>query len=383
VDQGLVCINLMRWLWSNHDQTRAGSRGYRPDRTACAAGLLERGFDVSIYHRGAHEPLDLPDVRHIHGDPHVREQIEEDLRGLEVDVVVAAYGRTRHLAEILAQRTGQFIAIGGPPRYRGFYVPDSTMAGLPLPVSENADLVWDIAADAPPPLRFAHQIVATEQAVFAAIPSASYFIYPSVYGPRSVIPLEWSIIRRVLDGRREVLLPDGGRTVHSRGAARNLAEFLLLAVDQPEVAAGEVFNCADDVQLSLRQWVRAVLGAMGAEVDLVAVPAEVAPAFQAIYLPYPLHLAEHCILDTTKARHLLGYADVITPRDAVAESVAWYPANPVDDASLPPAFVDRFDYGFEDPLIGAWRWAAASMLAGVLQPTPDEMRPTPGPKHED
>ena len=26
-------------------------------------GLLERGFDVTIFHRGTHEPPDLPDVR--------------------------------------------------------------------------------------------------------------------------------------------------------------------------------------------------------------------------------------------------------------------------------------------------------------------------------
>ena len=31
--------------------------------------LLDRGYDVPILNRGVHEPDDLPEVRHIHGDP--------------------------------------------------------------------------------------------------------------------------------------------------------------------------------------------------------------------------------------------------------------------------------------------------------------------------
>ena len=32
-------------------------------------GLLERGYDVTMLHRGVHEPADLPDVRHRPGWP--------------------------------------------------------------------------------------------------------------------------------------------------------------------------------------------------------------------------------------------------------------------------------------------------------------------------
>ena len=38
---------------------------------------------------------------------------------------------------------------------------------------------------------------------------AAHFRYPYVYGPHQVVPREWSIVRRVLDGRRRIVLADG------------------------------------------------------------------------------------------------------------------------------------------------------------------------------
>lgn len=355
--------------------------GTGPTGPHVLAGLLQRGFDVTIYHRGAHEPADLPDVRHIHGDPHFPERIEADLGTEEYDAVIAAYGRTRHLAEALAGRCSQFIAIGGMPRYKGFYDPAGvTPEGLPVPVAETAARVPSGIVDAIAPVRFASQMVATEDAVLTAIPEATYLIYPFVYGPRNVVPLEWSVIKRVGDGRQRLLLPDGGHAIVSRGAARNLAEFVLLAVDHPAVVAGEVFNCGDDLQMSLHQWVQLILEALGAEIEIVPVPATVAPLFQAIYLPNSQHLSTHCLLDTSKARVLLGYRDVISPAAALTESVAWYRLNPVDGTTAPPSFVDRFDYELEDGLIRSWIEASTRLRSQYPQHLESEVHPMPHPK---
>jgi nucleoside-diphosphate-sugar epimerase len=90
--------------------------GTGPTGPSIIAGLLERGFDVSIFHRGTHEPPDLPEVRHIHGDPHFPDTIAASVGTGSYDVVVAAYGRTKILAESFAGRAGHFLAIGGSPR---------------------------------------------------------------------------------------------------------------------------------------------------------------------------------------------------------------------------------------------------------------------------
>ena len=79
---------------------------------------------MAIFHRGTHEIPEIPaTVEHIHGDPHFRETFNAALAGRTFDVVIATYGRIRVLAEALAGKVGQFIAIGGVPVYRGYFTP--------------------------------------------------------------------------------------------------------------------------------------------------------------------------------------------------------------------------------------------------------------------
>lgn len=53
--------------------------GTGPSGPFLANGLIERGYQVTIFHRGTHEiPEIVPEVAHIHGDPHFRKTIRED-----------------------------------------------------------------------------------------------------------------------------------------------------------------------------------------------------------------------------------------------------------------------------------------------------------------
>lgn len=316
-------------------------------------GLLERSFDVTVFHRGSHEVPELSAVRHIHADPHFFETIDEALTGQEFDLVVATYGRIRHVAQVLSGRAGQFIAVSGASRYSAYVSPDGRIpTGLPAPVPEDDPLVGSPAAYETREVEFARKIVATERAVHEFHPTATILVYPLVYGPRNMIPWEWSVIRRVRDGRTRILLPDDGLTISRRGAARNVAKFALLAVDRPTAAAGQVFNCADARQFTLRQWVELVVDAMGSKIQIVGVPGAIAPIFRQIYLPRGSNL--HSMFDITRAQQILGYTDAIDPKDALLESVEWYLRNPISDTAVSPAYYDTFDYVLEDALIDGW-----------------------------
>lgn len=360
--------------------------GTGPTGPHILAGLLERGFDVTIFHRGTHEPSDLPDVRHIHGDPHFAETIRESVGAGEYDVVLAAYGRTKLLAESFVGRAGHFISIGGTPRYAGFNEPRRRApSGLALPTGENAATAVTVAADDSPALRFAHQIVRTEQAVFAAHPEATHLIYPIVYGPRTVWPWEWSVIKRIRDGRRRLLVADEGLAVHSRVAAANAAALVLRVIDHPQLAKGQIYNAGDEAQYSVRQWVELLVERLAAgtgtdiEVEIVSVPSAVAPLVKAMYVPTSVSLADHALFDTAKARYQLGYRDVVGVRDAIDELLAWYGGTPVDPATS-PAFVDAFDYEGEDALLTAWSGAVAGLREVIAQQVPDEVHPMAHPK---
>src|SRR3974390_2151912 len=85
-------------------------------------GLRQRGYRVTIFHRGTHEVSEIPaDVEHIHGDPHFAETIDFALAGRRFDLAVASYGRIRLLASALEGRVGRFIALSGYAVYRGWH----------------------------------------------------------------------------------------------------------------------------------------------------------------------------------------------------------------------------------------------------------------------
>src|SRR5581483_2874652 len=225
-------------------------------------------------------------VQHVHGDPHFAETIDEAVGRGDYDVVLAAYGRTNLLAQAFVARAGHFLAIGGTPRYAGFNEPARlSPSGSPIPIREDSPSALTVPEEGSRAMRFAHQIVRTEEAVFAAHPEATYFVYPIVYGPRTVWPWEWSVVKRITDGRRTLVIADEGMAIHTRVAARNAAESVLRAVDRPAAAKGRRFNVGDDIQYSVRQWVELLVERLGAEVEIVSVPSALAPWVKAMYVP--------------------------------------------------------------------------------------------------
>src|SRR4029079_11319020 len=99
-----------------------------------------------------------------------------------------------------------------------------------------------------------------------------HLLDPTVYGPRQLAPREWSVVRRILDGRRTVPVIDGGLTLESRAYVENAAHAVLLAVDQPVISAGQTYHVADLVTPTDAERAVAIAAAMGAEIELVNYP---------------------------------------------------------------------------------------------------------------
>lgn len=354
--------------------------GSGPTGPHVVSGLRERGYDVTIFHRGVHELPELDDLEHIHADPHFEETIVAALGGRRFDLVVAMYGRLRHVAAAVAGACDVFIGISGIPVYRGQVDPASNWPrGVAVLSPEDAPKVSEVGHDASSGMRFSHAIYAAEQAVLdlgaGGAFRATLFRYPGIYGPRQLYPSDWSIIKRVLDGRRYVILPDNGLTITTRCAARNAAEFVLLAVDHPQNAAGAVFNVADDRQFTLRQWTQLTSTCAGRELEVVSIPFEFAGPARDLF-PFPHD--DSSLYATDKARKLLGYRDVITSPNALEQEVAWYVEHPPGEDVL-ARMKDRFDYNAEDSLLAQWADVTAGLLAA--QETGRELvHPYPHPK---
>ncbi len=233
-------------------------------------GLLRRGHTVTILHTGRHEVAEIPaNVEHIHTDPFDGDALQAALAGRTFDLTVAAYGRLRSTCEVMRGRTERFISIGGVPAYRGYSNPGVlTPQGLPVPVAEEWTKSTDRSED-----EKGYRVFRSEGVVFEYHPTATHFRYPLVYGPYQLVPREWCIVRRIRDRRPFIVLADGGLTLHHCGYAANIAHAILLAVDKPDAAAGQVYNCGDAEALTLRQVVDVVAERtrppMGRDLDAV------------------------------------------------------------------------------------------------------------------
>lgn len=326
--------------------------GTGPTGPAIARGLEQRGFEVTIFHSGNHEVPEVEHLRHLHGDAFSDESLRATLGDETFDVAIAAYGRLRSIAEVLDGRVGRLLSIGGVPVYRGFFdAAIHTPPGLPVPTREDAELATE-ADDGK-----SYRIGRTEQLLFAMHPTATHFRYPYVYGPRQLAPREWCVIRRILDGRPFLILPDDGLTLVPYGYVDNLAHALMCAIDHPESSMGEIFNCGDDEKLTIRQVVEIITDELGHDWELIDMPARFAVCARPMVQSYR---STHRVVDTTKLRTLLGYRDVVPARDAVRLATRWLVAHPPERGGYEEtALQDPFDYAAEDRLAAWWRSATA------------------------
>jgi len=338
-------------------------------------GLLERGYEVTIFHRGTHEIPEIPpEVEHIHGDPHFLETIEESLAGRTFDLAVVTYGRVRYLAQALVGKVGRFVSVGGVASYRGYFEAEAlNPVGQLSPVSETAAVV-----DSEAEHRFSYLIAQTEQTVLEHHPEAAHFRYPYVYGPRQLVPREWSIMRRILDKRPYIVLPDAGLSLVTHGYVANLAHAVLLAVDKPEASAGEIYNCGDENQLTLNQVVEVVANKMGASLPVESMPWEIAhPARPYTNCPS----THHRMLDLSKLKQQLGYRDVHSSIDALGLTVDWLLENrPTPGGDVEERMQDSFDYESEDRLISTWHECLDKMRAVPFDVVTERPHPYAHPK---
>ncbi len=339
--------------------------GTGPSGPHIVNGLLTRGYEVTILHGGQHEvEFDQP-VEHIHTDPHFAETLTPALAGRSFDIVLATYGRMRIIAELMKGKTARFIGAGGSRVYAQRSDPRWGPLGQPVQLPEDSPRCDDPAGP-----KFNYLMWVTEEAVMQAHHeghyNATYFRYPLLYGPHAPGNSDWSIVRRVLDGRKQLVLAANG-LLKRRGYAKNVAHALLLAVDQPEASRGQIYNIRDEQQYTQRQHAEFIARHLKHEWTVVEAPPALA---QQVYKGASASSRDQANVvvefDITKIKTQLGYRDLVTPAEALAASVDWLVAN-----RLPPGgeierqLGDPFAYAAEDELIAACNssYAAAERVA--------------------
>jgi nucleoside-diphosphate-sugar epimerase len=331
--------------------------GTGPSGIPIVLRLVANGHEVTILHRGHHERPDTPaGVTHMHADPYDEVSTGQALTGTSWDVIVAMYGRLRMIAQLTKGICSHFVSVGGVPAYRGWTdARQHDPLGMPVPVREDADLVDDPAID-----EKGYRIVRTEEAVFRAHPGAAHFRYPYLYGPYQPAPREWLVVRRILDGRRRIIVADEGLTLHHHCYTENCAAAVVRGIEQPERASGLVFNVGDEEVLTVRQVVELCARELGADLEIVSLPYDLAvPAWPLLTQPFPTHR----VLDLARLHDRLGHRDEVAAREAVPLTARWLAEHPPEhDGIEERVLTDPFDYGVEDALIDSWKAARSQVI---------------------
>ena len=321
--------------------------GTGPTGPYIVEGLCKKGYDVAVLHRGLHEVEYSQPVEHIHVDPFSPEAMEK-LGSRKFDVVVSMYGRLRQIADGMKGRTPRFLCVTGTPAYLGSMKPADNPEGLLMPIPEDAPLIND-----PEIFKVGYLIVLSEQEVMRVHQeggfSATIFRYPMIYGPRQLPPKEWSIIKRILDKRMKLILPDNGLVLRSRAYAENAAHALLLALDHPR-SGGQIYNVAEERTLTLREWVETIADEMGHKFEYISLPWALAK---------PCHMwatsGSHMVLDNTKIKNELRYRDVVPAKAGLQRTVQWFLEHrPEPGGEIEQQLQDPFSYDIEDRIIQEW-----------------------------
>jgi nucleoside-diphosphate-sugar epimerase len=241
---------------------------------------------------------------------------------------------------------GRLVVLSSGDTYRAYGIFASLEPGPPEPVPlvEDAPLrqalyIARASASDPKDPMYHYEKIQVEKVVLgdSSFPGTILRL-PMVYGPGDYQHRLYPYLRR-MDDRRPILLLDEGlaRWRCPRGYVEDVAAAIALAATRSE-AAGRVYNVAEPIAYSEADWVARIGEAVGWGGTIVSVPKG--------RLPVAFNTDQHLVMDPTRIRTELGYAEVLDPAEALRRTIAWERANPP---------TQPVDYAAEDALLAELR----------------------------
>lgn len=309
--------------------------------------LVDLGHEVTVFHRGCTQAELPPSVREVLGDKDRLLEYAGELRRIAPEVVVNMVALTREDATTFKEAfrgvSRRVVVISSADVYRAYGRLHRSEPGPPdpVPLTEDSPLREKLSVDGP-----GYDKTGVEQVVMSDpdLP-ATVLRYPAVYGPGDKQHRLFRFVRPMEDGRAFILLEEAvAQWRFTHGYAENVAVATVLAATE-ERATGRVYNVGEPETPPWAEWVRRIGRAAGWTGDVVAVPSGRMPEA----MRSPLDFRQHWVVDTSRIRQELGYAEVVPVDEALRRTVAWERANP--PATVPPEW---FDYAAEDAVMAQW-----------------------------
>jgi nucleoside-diphosphate-sugar epimerase len=318
--------------------------------------LLDRGHDVTVFHRGQTQADLPPSVRHIHGDRRDLAQYAAQFAQFAPHVVLDMIPVTEHDGVTLMQTVRgiaeRVVAISSMDVYRAYDRLRLADPGPPdaVPLTEAAPLrdqlyPYRAAAQSADEWTYNYDKILVERAVMhdPQLPS-SVLRLPAVYGPGDRQHRLGKYLRAMDDRRPAILLDEQMMAWRwTRGYVENVAAAIVLAITLPQ-AAHRIYNVGDEPALTEQEWIRHIGQHAHWSGRVVGVSGERLPA----HLKQDLDCAQDLVADTGRIRSELGYAEIVADDQAIRRTIAWERANPLEDGTP-----TQDNYAAEDAVLAA------------------------------
>jgi nucleoside-diphosphate-sugar epimerase len=313
--------------------------------------LVDRGHEVTVFHRGrtrAELPASVPQVL---GDRRRLADYRDEFRRLGAQVVVDLIAFTeddaRGLVATFRGLARRAIVLSSGDVYRAYGRLIGTEPGPvePTPLPEDAPLrsalfPYRDGAQGPDDFVYTYDKIPVERTVMAEPDwPATVLRLPMTYGPGDPYRRLSPYLRR-MDDRRPAILLDAGlaRWKCPRGYVENVAAAIALAIED-ERSAGRVYNLAERPAYGEAEWVRRIAEMAGWPGAVATVPEG--------RIPVPYRYEQDLDTDSARIRRELGFAEPFALDEALARTIAWERANPPG----PIATIGLLDYEEEDAIL--------------------------------
>lgn len=300
--------------------------------------LHHEGHEITVFHRGLHEP-DLPSgVRHVHSSKaaipflHFPAELTEPAPDLVLHMFPVGNEDTWAAVARFAGATRRMVAISSGDVYRAY----GRLIGLepgppePEPLAEDAplrDVLFPYRSNVSGPSDWAYHYdkILAERALFAGPIPATVLRLPAVYGPGDPQRRFRPYIKRMQDDRPGIPMDAAqAQWRWTHGYVENVAEAIARAVTD-ERSTGRVYNLGELVVPTMAERVAEMGVLAGWRGKVVPLPAARVPA----HLRPPYQASQNLVMDTRRLRAELGFTESISSEDGMRRTIAWEQANPL------------------------------------------------------
>jgi nucleoside-diphosphate-sugar epimerase len=315
--------------------------------------LQQLGHSLAMFHRGT--AVAPAGVEQLLGD---RDRLSDSAAELKqfspdvvIDLVISSGPQAEELMTVFRGVVRRVIMLSSMDVYRAIGVAQGTEPGplQEVPLTEESELRRVLHPYPPEQLKVLRTIFSWVTDDYDKIPAeravmnnpdlpGTVLRLPFVYGPDDPLHRLGPVVKRIVDGRRQIILAEtlaGWRS--ARGYVENVAAAIALAATDDR-ATGRIYNICEEPPFSELEWARKIADEMQWGGEFVVLPVERTPP----HLLRPGNTAQHWSASSARIRRELGYQEQVDVAEAIRRTIRWEMENPF--ATMP----GQSDYAAED-----------------------------------